>query len=152
MRDLIRDSRDQGHAFAVGGEEADGPGYFIPVTIIDNPPEDSRIVQEEQFGPVLPLIRFDDVDDVIGRANASDYGLGASVWSADDDRAVAIAARIASGTVWVNETQHLTPLAAFGGMKQSGIGVEGGHEGLLEYTNAQTITRKRTPRADPSIQ
>lgn len=141
--DLIRDAKEQGYDFLIGGDAADVPGYFIPVTIIDNPPENSRIVQEEQFGPVLPLIRFDDIEDVIGKANATDYGLGASVWSKDEDRAYAIAQRIASGTVWVNETQHLTPFAAFGGMKQSGVGVEGGREGLLEYTNAMTITRRR---------
>ncbi|QQV77385.1 aldehyde dehydrogenase family protein [Sphingomonas aliaeris] len=142
--DLIGDAKDRGYSFLIGGEQRDAPGYFIPVTIIDNPPEDSRIVQEEQFGPVLPLIRFDDLDDVIAKANATEFGLGASVWSADEDRALAVARRIASGTVWINETQHLTPLAAFGGMKQSGLGVEGGREGLLEYTNAQTVTRRRS--------
>jgi aldehyde dehydrogenase (NAD+) len=143
--ELIQDARDKGYTFLLGGEAANVPGYFIPVTIIDNPPEDSRIVQEEQFGPVLPLIKFSDLDDVIARANATDYGLGGSVWGADEDRAFAVAERIASGTVWVNETQHLTPFAAFGGMKQSGVGVEGGLEGLLEYTNAQTIVRRRRP-------
>ena len=143
--DLIADARDKGYTFLLGGEKADVPGYFVPVTIIDNPPEDARIVQEEQFGPVLPLLRFDDYDDVVRRANATDYGLGGSVWGADEDKALAIAQRIASGTVWVNETQHLTPTAAFGGMKQSGVGVEGGIEGLLEYTNAQTIIVKRKP-------
>ncbi|MEH3101279.1 aldehyde dehydrogenase family protein [Sphingomonas adhaesiva] len=146
--DLIQDAKDKGYQFLVGGEKADVPGYFIPVTILDNPPEDSRIVQEEQFGPVLPLLKFDDLEDVVRRANATDYGLGGSVWGNDEDKALEIAQRIASGTVWVNETQHLSPMAAFGGMKQSGVGVEGGVEGLLEYTNAQTIVRKkRTPVA-----
>ncbi len=139
---LIQDAKDKGYEFVIGGEKSDLPGYFVPVTIIDNPPEDSRIVQEEQFGPVLPLIKFDDYEDVITRANASDYGLGASVWGADEDKAFEIAQRISSGTVWVNETQHITPMAAFGGMKQSGIGVEGGIEGLLTYTVAQTLVRK----------
>ncbi|RYM01699.1 aldehyde dehydrogenase family protein [Sphingobium indicum] len=141
--DLIQDARDKGYSFLVGGEKADVPGYFVPVTIIDNPPEDSRIVQEEQFGPVLPLIKFDDYEDVIARANASEYGLGGSVWGNDEDKAFEIARRIASGTVWVNETQYLSPTAAFGGMKQSGVGVEGGIEGLLEYTSAQTIVRRK---------
>ena len=141
--DLIQDAKDKGYQFLVGGEKADVPGYFIPVTILDNPPEDSRIVQEEQFGPVLPLIKFDDFDDVVKRANATDYGLGGSVWGRDEDKALELAQRIASGTVWVNETQHLSPMAAFGGMKQSGVGVEGGIEGLLEYTNAQTIVRRK---------
>jgi aldehyde dehydrogenase (NAD+) len=141
--DLIQDAKDKGYDFLVGGEKADVPGYFIPVTILDNPPENARIVQEEQFGPVLPLIKFDDFEDVVRRANATDYGLGGSVWGNDEDKALEIAQRIASGTVWINETQHLSPMAAFGGMKQSGVGVEGGVEGLLEYTNAQTIVRKK---------
>jgi aldehyde dehydrogenase (NAD+) len=140
---LIEDSKDKGYTILTGGEASDAPGYFIPVTIIDNPPENSRIVREEQFGPVLPLIKFDDIEDVIARANASDYGLGGSVWGTDIDKAFAVAQRIASGTVWVNEVQHLSPLAAFGGMKQSGVGVEGGLEGLLEYTSTQTLTRKK---------
>ncbi|MEY4377817.1 MAG: hypothetical protein RJB26_2367 [Pseudomonadota bacterium] len=140
---LIQDAKDKGYTFLVGGEKLEAPGYFIPITIIDNPPENSRIVQEEQFGPVLPLIKFDDFDDVVARANGTEYGLAASVWGKDEDKAFEIARRIASGTVWVNETQHLSPLAAFGGMKQSGVGVEGGVEGLLEYTNAQTLVRKR---------
>ena len=142
--ELIEDAKSKGYQFLVGGEGSDAPGYFIPITILDNPPEESRIVQEEQFGPVLPLLKFRDIDEVVARANATEYGLGASVWGADEDAAFAVAQRIASGTVWVNETQHLTPLAAFGGMKQSGIGVEGGLEGLLEYTNAQTITRRKS--------
>ena len=141
--DLIQDAKDKGYKFLMGGEKADVPGYFIPITILDNPPEDARIVQEEQFGPVLPLIRFDDYDDVIARANATEYGLGGSVWSKDEEKAYELAQRIQSGTVWVNETQHLSPLAAFGGMKQSGVGVEGGLEGLLEYTNAQTLVRRK---------
>jgi aldehyde dehydrogenase (NAD+) len=141
--DLIQDARDKGYDFLIGGEQAEMPGYFIPVTIIDNPPEDSRIVQEEQFGPVLPLLKFDNLDEAVARANATDYGLGGSVWGTDEDKALAIAERIASGTVWINETQYLTPLAAFGGMKQSGVGVEGGVEGLLEYTNTQTIVRRK---------
>ena len=140
---LIQDAKDKGYKFLIGGNPADVPGYFVPVTMIDNPPEDSRIVQEEQFGPVLPLLKFNDLEDVIRRANATEYGLGGSVWGADEDRAIEIAARVASGTVWVNETQHLSPTAAFGGMKQSGLGVEGGVEGLLEYTNTQTIVRRK---------
>lgn len=141
--ELIQDAKDKGYTFLTGGEESTAPGFFVPITILDNPPEDSRIVQEEQFGPVLPLLKFDNYEDAIARANASDYGLGGSVWGRDEDQAFAIAERIASGTVWVNETQHLTPTAAFGGMKQSGVGVEGGVEGLLEYTSAQTLVRRK---------
>lgn len=146
--DLIRDAKEKGYTFLMGGEKSDVPGYFIPVTILDNPPEDSRIVQEEQFGPVLPLLKFDDYDDVVARANATDYGLGGSVWGNDEAKAFEIAKRIQSGTVWVNEVQHLSPTAAFGGLKQSGLGVEGGEEGLLEYTNAQTLVRKKRSPAE----
>ncbi|MBP6379747.1 MAG: aldehyde dehydrogenase family protein [Sphingorhabdus sp.] len=141
--DLIRDAKEHGYTFLMGGEKSDVPGYFIPVTILDNPPENSRIVQEEQFGPVLPLLKFDNYDDVVARANATEYGLGGSIWGNDEDKAFEIAKRIQSGTVWVNEVQHLSPTAAFGGVKQSGLGVEGGEEGLLEYTNAQTLVRKK---------
>ncbi|MFI6761030.1 aldehyde dehydrogenase family protein [Micromonospora sp. NPDC050417] len=138
--DLVEDCRRQGYTFLTGGTPEPGPGFFVPVTLVDNPPEESRIVREEQFGPVLPLLRFDDVDDVVARANAGEYALGASVWSADPDAALAVARRLDAGTVWVNEIMHLTPQVAFGGRKQSGIGVESGHDGLIEFTEAQTIT------------
>jgi aldehyde dehydrogenase (NAD+) len=143
--ELVEDAKAKGYKFLIGGERSEAPGYFVPVSIIDNPPEDSRIVQEEQFGPVLPLLKFDDVDEAVARANASDYGLGASVWSADTEAALAVGARLQAGTVWINETQYLSPLAAFGGQKQSGLGVEGGLEGLLEYTNTQTTFVKKIP-------
>ncbi len=147
VKSLIADAKAKGYKFLIGGDVSPDPGYFIPITIIDNPPEDSRIVQEEQFGPVLPLLKFDDVEDAIARANASEYGLGASVWSADEEKAFAVAQRLQAGTVWVNETQHLSPLVSFAGHKQSGVGVENGIEGLLEYTNTQTLTIKKQPAA-----
>lgn len=146
VQDIIADARANGYDFLMGGEaEADVPdeGYFVPITLIDNPPETSRIVREEQFGPVLPLLRFSDVDEVIARANDTQYGLAGSVWSGDADAAVDVARRMATGTVFVNQTQYISPFAPFGGQKQSGIGAEGGVEGLLEYTNTQTIVRSR---------
>ena len=141
--ELIQDAKDRGYKLLLGGDRPGGPGFFVPPTIIDNPPENSRIVQEEQFGPVMPLIPYEDYEDLISRVNATDYGLAASIWAKDVDKAQAIAARIASGTVWINEIQQLSPLAAFGGMKQSGMGVEGGVDGLLEYTSAKTLTRRK---------
>ena len=137
--DLLNDAKANGYRIVTGGGISASQGYFIPVTIIDNPPEDARIVQEEQFGPVLPLLKFSDEDEVVERANASEYGLGASVWTRDLERAERLAGRLQAGTVWVNESQYLSPHAAFGGHKQSGIGVEGGLDGLLEFTVAKTI-------------
>jgi len=147
VKDLIADSAAQGHRIVLGGDTIEGPGFFIPVTIIDNPPEDSRIVQEEQFGPVLPLLKFDTLEEALTRANASEYGLGGSVWSADDAVAQQIAEQLSSGTVWVNEAQVLSPLVPFGGMRQSGLGVESGREGLMEYTASKTISVRKAAAA-----
>lgn len=142
VKALLADAHTQGHSFLLGGTVGEGPGYFVPVTIIDNPPEDSRVVVEEAFGPVLPLLKFNDVEDVIRRANATEYGLAASVWSRDTVKARAIAERIEAGTVWINEIHSFSPHVAFGGHKQSGIGIENALDGLAEYTNAQTIVVK----------
>ena len=139
VKGLVDDSRAAGHRFIVGGEVPTNQGFFVPVTIVDNPPEDSRVVQEEAFGPVLPLLRYSDLDDAIARANACEYGLGGSVWSSDHAAAAKVAARLETGTVWINSAQGLTPFAAFAGHKQSGIGVENGQDGLLEFTVPQTI-------------
>lgn len=115
-------------------------GYFIPVTLIDRPADDSPVVIEEQFGPVLPLLSFATEEEVIARANASDMGLAATIWSNDIDRAMRIAGRLETGNVWINESLSLTPLAAFAGRKQSGFGVENGIEGLMAYTEPKTIS------------
>ena len=118
-------------------------GYFIAPTIVRDVTDGMKIVDEEQFGPILPLIKFDDVEDVIARANASDYGLGGSVWSADVGRAAAIAARIESGQVWVNQHIAIGPHIPMAGFKQSGLGVEQAEEGLAEYSQLQVINIKR---------
>ncbi|QUT05738.1 aldehyde dehydrogenase family protein [Sphingobium phenoxybenzoativorans] len=139
LKDLLADARSSGLRFLLGGDIPDGKGYFVPITLIDNPPEDSRVVVEEAFGPVLPLLKFDDVDDVIRRANDSEYGLAGSVWSKDVAAARKIAERMETGTVWINEIHSFSPHIAFGGHKQSGIGIENALDGLSEYTNSQTI-------------
>jgi aldehyde dehydrogenase (NAD+) len=142
--DLLHDCVKAGHTFAAGGLPTGGQaGYFVPTTLVDDPPEDAHIVQEEQFGPVLPLLKYTDVEDAIARANATEYGLGASVWSSDSAAASALARRLQAGTVWINEVQHLTPHVTFGGHKQSGLGTESGLEGLLDYTVPQTTTIRR---------
>lgn len=135
---LVDDARNSGLTLLEGREVPD-KGYFMPFTLVDNPPEDSRVVTEEAFGPVLPLLRFSDVDDVIERANNTDYGLAGSVWSADVDQATAIANRLDTGMVWINQVLQITPFTPLAGAKQSGIGQENGLAGLLEYTRVKTI-------------
>ncbi|TAL03621.1 MAG: aldehyde dehydrogenase family protein [Rhodospirillaceae bacterium] len=139
LKALLGDARASGLRFLAGGEIPEGRGYFVPVTIIDNPPENARVVTEEAFGPVLPLLKFSDIDDVVARANRTEYGLAASVWGKDIGKARSIAERIEAGTVWINEIHSFSPHVAFGGHKQSGIGIENALEGLAEYTNSQTI-------------
>ncbi|UUZ68807.1 aldehyde dehydrogenase family protein [Polaromonas sp. P2-4] len=89
-------------------------GYFVPVTIVDNPPDDSRCVVEEAFGPVLPVLKYSTVDEVIQRANASPYGLAASVWGRDAEAALAVGRRIESGVVWINQIHVLSPKVPMG--------------------------------------
>ncbi len=142
--ELIQDARDNGYQFLVGGDvDPSGSGYYVPITILDNPPETARIVAEEQFGPVMPLMKFSTDEEVIERANASEYGLAGAVWTKDTDKGVAIAEQLETGTVWVNEFLHINPLAPFGGHKQSGFGAEYGVDGLKEFTYPQVITVKR---------
>ena len=142
---LLEDSRKAGLNFLTGGAPTHKPGYFIPVTLIDNPPDDSRCVVEEAFGPVLPLLKYRDVEDVIARANNTQYGLAASVWGRDTAKAEAIARRIEAGTVWINHVHVFAPNIAFGGHKQSGVGIENSLHGLAEYCNMQTVMRKALP-------
>jgi acyl-CoA reductase-like NAD-dependent aldehyde dehydrogenase len=144
LKNLLSDAHARGLKFLLGGEIPEGKGFFVPVTIIDNPPEDSRVVIEEAFGPVLPLLKFHDLEDVIRRANDTEYGLAASVWSNDVAAARKIAERIEAGTVWINEIHSFSPHIAFGGHKQSGIGIENALDGLSEYTNSQTIVVRET--------
>ncbi|NWG53209.1 MAG: aldehyde dehydrogenase family protein [Hydrogenophilaceae bacterium] len=135
---LLDEARKSGLVLLQSAAPATG-GYFVPVTIVDNPPEDSRVVREEAFGPILPMLKFSNIDDVIDRANASEYGLGGSVWSKDADKAMEIARRMETGTVWINQNLSLRPDAPFAGHKHSGFGVENGLEGLLEYMAPQAV-------------
>ncbi|KAJ4372614.1 hypothetical protein N0V86_007976 [Didymella sp. IMI 355093] len=114
-------------------------GYFITPAIIDNPPEDSRIVQEEPFGPIVPLLKWSNEDDVIDRANALKTGLGASVWAKDVKRAEHMARQLSAGSVWVNSHFDVAPDVPFGGHKESGIGMEWGIEGLKHYCNSRSL-------------
>ena len=121
------------------GSEVPEVGYFIPLTIVDNPPESSRVVQEEAFGPILPMMKFSDIEDVIERANDTEYGLAGAVWSADIDKAVSIASEMETGTVWINQNLQSTPLTPLAGHKYSGLGAENGIYGLRELTQPKSI-------------
>lgn len=144
VKELVQDAKNNGYKFLLGGDhDPSVPGYYMPITILDNPPEHARIVAEEQFGPIMPLMKFSTTEEAISRANASEYGLAGAVWTGDPDKGVAIAEQLETGTVWVNEYLHLSPFAPFGGHKQSGFGAEYGQEGLREFTYAQVITVKR---------
>jgi acyl-CoA reductase-like NAD-dependent aldehyde dehydrogenase len=123
----------------VAGGEVSDKGFFIRPTIVRDIAEGSPLVDEEQFGPVLPVIRYSDVEDVIARANASPYGLGGSVWSSNIERAVEVANRLECGTVWINKHIELAAHIPFGGAKSSGMGVEMGDEGLAEFTQLQIV-------------
>ena len=125
------------------GAFANSSQYCFPITLVDNPPEDSRIVREEPFDPILPLLKFNDIDDVVRRANDSEYGLGESIWSKDETLALSIANRLQTGTVWINEIHTIAPNKPMAGHKQSGIGVENGMYGLLEYTVPKIINLNR---------
>jgi acyl-CoA reductase-like NAD-dependent aldehyde dehydrogenase len=135
------DCTRNGHRFALGGKvDSTAKGWFIPVTIVDNPPEDSRLVKEEPFGPILPVLKWRDEADVVRKANDTQYGLGASVWGCDLEAVQRIGAQLDAGTVWLNEIHQYSPHQAFGGQKESGMGCENSLHGLMEYTNWQTIT------------
>lgn len=138
-KEFLTIARRDGTVIA-GGEAMEGAGFFVRPTIVRDITDGSPLVDEEQFSPILPVIRFDEVDDVIARANASPYGLGGSVWGTDLDRAHEVAARIDSGTVWINHATHFGPHIPFGGAKQSGLGTEFGREGLTEFAQRSVIS------------
>jgi acyl-CoA reductase-like NAD-dependent aldehyde dehydrogenase len=146
LRGLYADVDAQGYnkAFSGGTFGAQGgDGYFVPTVVLDNPPDDSRVVTEEQFGPIIPLLKWSNDDDVIKRANATLYGLGGSVWSRDLPRAERMARRLEAGTVWTNAHFDVGPQVSFGGFKESGLGVESGLEGIKEWCNRQAVWARK---------
>jgi acyl-CoA reductase-like NAD-dependent aldehyde dehydrogenase len=138
VKGFLEDARQNGKIVA-GGAVVEREGYFVQPTIVRDIPDSARLVREEQFGPVLPVMRYSDIDQVIERANDTDFGLGGSVWSSDRERAFAVAARIEAGTVWVNKHADLSPDTPYAGAKQSGLGVGLGLKGLEEFTQATVI-------------
>jgi acyl-CoA reductase-like NAD-dependent aldehyde dehydrogenase len=143
VRNLVADAEQRGADVYFRGKAPAGPGYFHPVALVRNATDDMALVAEEQFGPVLPVLTYRDLGDAVARANASDLALGASVWSTDEDRAVQVADRLEAGTVWVNQHPLLSPDVPFGGLKQSGLGVESSRYGLLAYTDISVLRVRR---------
>ena len=137
---LVEDARSNGARIVTGGQAATELGeFFYPITIVADIADGSALVDEEQFGPALPVVRYFDVDDAIASANRLDVGLGASVWSKDREEARRVASRIQAGTVWINSHGGVHPMIPFGGVKGSGYGLEFGVEGLKALGVPQVI-------------
>ena len=141
VADLVQAAKDAGARIVTGGNpQTDAPGYFYPATLVADIDNDNPLVAQEQFGPALPIIRYSTVDEAVEMANALDVGLGASVWSSDKEAALAVAARIEAGTVWINKHGAVDPRMPFGGAKQSGYGLEFGVEGLKALGAPQVLS------------
>ena len=139
VKSLAVEAAEKGTVLLGGKGEEEEKGLFFPVTIITGLDNGDRLVDEEQFGPLLPVIKFSDLDEAVAKANDNPSGLGGSVWGRDIARARQVAERMECGSVWVNKHGAIQPNVPFGGVKASGIGVEFGEEGLAEYTNIQVI-------------
>ncbi|WP_242614648.1 aldehyde dehydrogenase family protein [Actinomadura roseirufa] len=141
--ELVAEALAGGARAAAGGGPMDGPGYFFEPTILADVTDGVRIVDEEQFGPALPVVPYTDLDEAVARANGTHFGLSGSVWGTDADRAAEVAARLECGTAWVNTHLALSPSQPFGGHKWSGVGVENGPWGLHGFTELQVIHRSK---------
>jgi acyl-CoA reductase-like NAD-dependent aldehyde dehydrogenase len=143
VSELVADAIKGGGRAVTGGKAMDGPGNFFEPTVLADVSDGTRIVDEEQFGPALPVIPYRELDDAVERANATHFGLSGSVWSSDPDRAAEVAERLECGTAWVNTHLALAPHQPFGGAKWSGLGVENGSWGLYGFTELQVLHRSK---------
>jgi acyl-CoA reductase-like NAD-dependent aldehyde dehydrogenase len=137
---ILDATRASGARILAGGELPQRPGYFVPPTIVADIDEHSRLVQEEQFGPIVPVLRFTDVEDALRRANDTRFGLSGSVWSSSTDRAAALAARLEVGTAWVNQHRTTSATVPFGGAKESGLGRQYSSLGLKSYMEPRVLS------------
>ena len=138
--ELVEAAKASGARVLIGGNpDRAQPGFFYPTTLVADIDNENPLVAEEQFGPALPIIRYSTLDEAVGKANALDVGLGASVWSSDLSAARKVAARLEAGTVWINRHGAVDPRIPFGGAKQSGYGLEFGVEGLKALGVPQVI-------------
>lgn len=136
---ILEDALRAGARVLAGGEVPQRAGYFVAPTIVTDLADDSRLVREEQFGPILPVLKFTDVEDALRRANDTRYGLSGSVWSNDVERAAAIAVRMEVGTAWVNQHRVTSAVVPFGGAKESGIGRQYSVLGLKGYMEPRVV-------------
>jgi acyl-CoA reductase-like NAD-dependent aldehyde dehydrogenase len=139
VSELVEDAKRAGAKIETGGAPIGHEGFFYAPTIVSGIAEGTRLVDEEQFGPVLPVMPFRDLDDALARANGTHFGLGGSIWTRDLERGAELARQLESGTGWVNQHLNLLPNAPFGGSKWSGIGYENGRWGLAAFTEHQVI-------------
>ncbi|MEN8159416.1 MAG: aldehyde dehydrogenase family protein [Myxococcota bacterium] len=139
VTELVDEARRSGARIAAGGAPVGGKGYFYQPTVLADVAEGVRIVDEEQFGPALPVLPYRNVEEAVERANRTTYGLSGSVWSGSAERGAEVASRLECGTAWVNQHLAIVPFAPFGGAKWSGIGVENGPWGLMGFTEIQTL-------------
>ena len=137
---IIEDTKKRGAKFLAGGDIPKGPGYFLPPTLVTDVPEDSRLVQEEQFGPIVPIMKFSNLDDALRRANDTRYGLSGSVWTSDVTRGAEIAAKLEVGTAWVNQHRATSAFVPFGGAKESGLGRQYSALGLKSYMEPGVVS------------
>jgi acyl-CoA reductase-like NAD-dependent aldehyde dehydrogenase len=143
VKELVSDAINKGAKVATGGAPMDRPGYFFQPTVLSGVSEGVRIVDEEQFGPALPVLTYRHVDEALDRANATMFGLSGSVWSGDPERGAEVASKLECGTAWVNTHLALSPSQPFGGFKWSGLGVENGPWGLAAFTEIQVQYRAK---------
>ncbi len=139
VQDLVSDAVSRGATLAVGGVAPDGAGHFYPATVLADVPADARILKEEVFGPVAPVVGFDTEEEGIAAANDTEYGLAAYIYTQSLDRALRVAEALEAGMVGVNRGVISDPAAPFGGVKESGFGREGGSEGIEEYLDTKYI-------------
>jgi acyl-CoA reductase-like NAD-dependent aldehyde dehydrogenase len=139
VSELVEDARKHGARIVSGGSRLGSEGYFYAPTILSEISDGVRLVDEEQFGPALPVMPYKDVEDAVRRANATTYGLSGSVWGSNADEAAEVAKELECGSAWVNQHLAIAPNLPFGGAKWSGIGVENGPWGLLGFTEIQVV-------------
>jgi acyl-CoA reductase-like NAD-dependent aldehyde dehydrogenase len=140
---FIQSAVDEGGEFVAGGEVIEGGGYFVRPTIVKGLSQNARLVREEQFGPIVPIVAYDSIEEAIEFANDSEYGLGGIVWTGNVERGIEVAEKIQTGTIWVNRHMSLPFDVSFGGAKESGIGVQNGIEGIEDFTQRRVLNVKK---------